>query len=198
MIVYHGFEMSPAAFHDLKARPLPGGWRGEYASQSPLNAHYVTRGGGGAEGTAGYLALPGSHADQFYAEATPQWYASPQALDLRDTRVSLWLKAVTPIRVAPGYRPHLFIDDFDDPNHSYCGWYVTEPLRVGVDWLLNDVDLRNDPSLWTRYSENREIDTVLARVGFIGVMYLNGTAFRGVDACGILGIDELRYGMPLE
>ena len=31
---------------------------------------------------------------------------------------------------------------------------------------------------------------------FIGVMYLRGKDFKGVNATGILGIDEFRYNIP--
>ena len=201
MVIHHGFEMPPREFESRKAWPVGGDvrgdWRGEYASQSPLNALYVTNEGGGAEGTAGYLALPGAHADQFYAEATPRWYRPRRALDLRHTRAMLHLKAISPLRTAAGYAPYLFIDDYDEPTNTYCGWYHRQPLVIGDEWTLNAVDLVNDESQWTRYSRGRSLDAVLSHVGFIGVMFLRGTEFRGVDACGVLGIDEFRYNVPL-
>ena len=34
------------------------------------------------------------------------------------------------------------------------------------------------------------------QVGFIGVMYLRGTEYQGVDARGVLGLDEFKYNIP--
>src|SRR5512134_2437595 len=97
MIIHHDFEMSPEEFEARKAWPIEGtkDWKGEYASQSPLNQMRVVRDGCGAEGTQGYLALEGTSSELFYAEATPLWYRRRQAFDLRDTRTTLYLKAIT-------------------------------------------------------------------------------------------------------
>ncbi|MBI2190907.1 MAG: hypothetical protein HYU36_02840 [Planctomycetes bacterium] len=202
MIVHHSFDLSPEEFEARKAWPLQRGglgcdWKGDFASQSPLNAMYISREGDGAEGSSSFLALPGRHSDQFYAEATPYWQRPRQTFDLRNTRATLYLKAITPITVNAGYRPHLFIDDYCEQANTFCGWYLNQPLRVGAEWTLNVLDLFNDEKLWTRYSDQRSLDTVLSRVGFIGGTYIGGTHFRGVDAQGILGIDELRYQIPL-
>lgn len=202
-VVHHNFEFSKEEFEKRKAWPIKPqvtpvlDWEGEYASQSPLNQMHIATEGGGAEGTASYLALVGTNSDQFYAEATPRWYRPRVALDLRNTRTRFYLKAIKPVTVANGYHPYLFIDDFDDVTNTYCGWYLSKPLRVGKDWTPNDLALRNDESLWTRYSSDRPLDTVLGRVGFIGVMYLRGIEYKGVNANGILGIDEFRYNLPL-
>ena len=199
MIIHHNFEMSVKEFESKKAWPISGthDWKGEYASQSPLNAMYVTHEGGGADGTPGYLALPGANANEFYAEASPRWYRPRQCLDLRNTRTSLYLKAITAIHVNEGYHPYLFIDDYQEEN-NYCGWYVKKPLLVGEAWTFNQVDLLNDEKIWTRYSGDRSIDHVLSHVGFIGVMYLRGINPKGVNARGILGIDEFKYNIPLQ
>lgn len=203
MTVLHDFEMTAQQFEARKARPTPGKsagyWQGDFASQSPLNSmHVVNRGrADGANGTDGYLALPGANADQFYAEASPIWERPSTTYDLRDTLASMFLKAITPIVVNGGYEPHLFVVQFDPKDDSLCGWYVTEPLKVGEDWTLNAVGLVNDESLWTRYSNTRSLDVVLSRVGFIGVMYFRDAVFKGVNARGILGIDELKFDMPL-
>jgi hypothetical protein len=204
-IVHHDFELDFEDFEERKAWPLRapvnatggGDWRGEYASQSPLNAMHIATRGGGANGTARYLALRGNQSDQFYAEATPRWYRPRVALDLRDTRATLHLKAVTPLTVHPGYAPYLFIDDYCEETHTYCGWYLNQSLQVGPAWTLNTCDLRQDERRWVRYSQTRSLDTVLSRVGFIGVMYLRGTQFTGVGAQGVLGLDEFTYGLPL-
>lgn len=199
MIIHHDFEMSPKVFEQRKAWPTPGQsvgcWKGDYASQSPLNAFFVSKDGGGANGTTGYLALPGANSDQFYAEASPLWERPSLTYDLRNTRTSFYLKAITPILVNEGYRPYVFIDDFEPADNSLCGWYLHQPLNVGAQWTLNQVDLLNDESRWTRYSNSRPLDKVLSRVGFIGVMYLSGIKFQGVNARGILGIDELRFNI---
>ena len=106
------------------------------------------------------------------------------------------MKAITPIQVNEGYHPYLFIDDYQEEN-NYCGWYVNKPLQVGATWTFNQVDLLNDGKIWTRYSGDRSLDNVLSNVGFIGVMYLRGINPRGVNARGILGIDEFKYNIPL-
>ena len=211
MIIHHGFD-EPNAFQKQKAYPSrPGSWdwMGEWASQSPLNAVYQTSAGGGAEGTPGYLALPGAQADQFYVGATPVWHRPREVFDLRDTRASFYLKAITPIQVTEGYAPHLFIADvvFEDDveyRHNITGWFIRQSLKVEAAWTFNQVDLLNDEGLWTRYSEagvpnqgDRSLDRVLSRVGFIGVMYIFGKHFKGVNARGILGLDEFKYNIPL-
>jgi hypothetical protein len=199
-IIHHDFEMSPEEFEARKAWPIKGtrDWKGEYASQSPLNQMRVVRDGKGAEGTSGWLALEGTNSEQFYAEATPRWYRPRQVFDLRNTRATLYLKAITPITTGEGYRPYLFIDDYIEADNSYCGWFVNQPLQVGLDWTFNQVDLMNEETLWTRYSPaNRSLDTVLSNVGFIGVMHFSHTNYTEVNATGILGIDEFRYNIPL-
>ncbi len=202
-LVHHDFEMTHEEFEDRKAWPeywpidSKVDFTGDYASQSPVgNMHIGTR-GGGAAGTGRYLALRGVNSDQFYVEATPRWYRPRAALDLRDTRAALYLKAITPLTVNEGYQPYLFIDDYCGETQSYCGWYVNQPLRVGTTWTFNELDLLNDESLWVRYSHQRPLDTVLSQVGFIGLMCLCGTKFHGVGAKGILGLDEFRYHIPL-
>src|ERR1043166_6109211 len=169
-IIHHDFEMSPEEFEARKAWPIKGtrDWKGEYASQSPLNQMRVVRDGRGAEGTQGYLALEGTNSDLFYAEATPRWYRPRQALDLRDTRTTLYLKAVTPITQVEGYQAYLFIADYLETNQTYCGWFVNQPLRVERDWTFNQIDLLNDENRWTCYAADRSLDTVLSTVGFIG------------------------------
>jgi hypothetical protein len=199
MIIHHGFDFSPEEFEAKKAWPIKGtkDWKGEYASQSPLNAMYLVRDGRGAEGTPGWLALPGTNSEQFYAEATPRWYRPRQALDLRNTRATLYLKAVTPITMNEGWLPCLFIDDYCEEDNSYCGWFVNQPLRVGAEWTFNQIDLINDEKLWTRYSPaDRSLDAVLSNVGFIGVMHFSRVNYQGVNANGVLGIDEFKYNIP--
>jgi hypothetical protein len=204
-MIHHDFEFTPAEFEARKARPerLPidatVDWTGEYASQSPLNAMTIETHGGGAAGTKSYLALHGNNSAQFYCEATPWWYRPRQVLDLRNTRATLYLKAITPITVNPGYQPYLFIDDYCEVARSYCGWYLNQLLQVGNDWVRNDLILPNDPALWTRYSEARSLDTVLSRVGFIGVAYArrHTATGSGVGATGVLGLDEFTYDVPL-
>jgi len=86
MVIHHGFEMTSQQFEARKAWPTPeksaGYWQGDFASQSPLNTCYVVIHGraDGADGTDGYLALPGANADQFYAEASPVWELRPGRL----------------------------------------------------------------------------------------------------------------------
>ncbi|MSP13038.1 MAG: hypothetical protein EXR62_08770 [Chloroflexi bacterium] len=177
----------------VKAVPGAAGWSGQWASQSPLNAWYIVTDGNGANGSQGYLALPGREADQFYAESTPYWWTPSTTFDLRDTEVSFYLQEIEPITVAPGYRPYVFIDDYI-PGGDYCGWYIKQPLTVGQgEWAYNRVILANDESAWVRYSNNRSLDQVLSTVGFIGVMYIKDTACQGVNATGVLGIDKFEY-----
>lgn len=178
----------------VSATRASGKWSGEWASQSPLNHWHRETEGGGAQGNAAYCALVGENSDQFYAESTPNWWTPSTLFDLRGSRVSFYLKAVRPITVATGYNPHLFIVIGYHVPQDHCGWYIRQPLRIGEgQWTLNELELRSDEALWSRYWGKRTIDEVLARVGFIGVMYLKGTNFMGVHATGILGIDRFRY-----
>jgi hypothetical protein len=142
------------------------------------------------------LPVPGPREVKISVEATPRWYRPRQALDLRDTRASLWLKVITPLTVNPGYHRHLFIADYCEDSQTYCGWYVKRPLSVRPEWTFNEISLPADEAHWVRYSLDRDLDTVLSRVGFIGVMYLRGMTYKGVGARGILGIDEFRYNLP--
>ena len=170
-------------------------WKGEWASQSPLNAISQSTIGGGAEGSPGYLSLLGQESDQFYVESTPAWWPRRTDFDLRETYASFYLKEIQSVSVNVGYEPHLFIAD-SIPGDPITGWYVKKPLEVGVDcWVLNEVSLKNDECLWLCYSGERSLDQVLSRTGFIGVMYLNGVDFRGVGANGVLGVDEFIYGL---
>ena len=56
-----------------------------------------------------FLALCGAGSAEFYVEACPVWERPRRVFDLRNTLTSFYLKAITPIAVNPGYRPHLFI-----------------------------------------------------------------------------------------
>lgn len=170
-------------------------WQGEWASEFPLNTFHICQDGGGANGSAGYLALPVQDAPEFYAESTPYWWETSTTFDLRDTRASFFLKELEPITVNEGYRPRLFIADYE-PGHGYCGWDRRQELTVGVgEWVFNDVELVADESAWARYSNERDLDRVLSRVGFIGIRYAVDHGRKGVGATGVLGIDEFSYNL---
>jgi hypothetical protein len=171
------------------------------ASQAPLDQLYLAT-DGGALGTPGYVALPGHDADQFYAESTPIWWVPPRLYDLRDTWAAFYLKAVTPIRVAAGYSPHLFIAaTFPDPGvargFSIDGWFLATSLEVGQgEWTYNEVHLANDPNEWVHYVDQpRTLDWTLGHCGFIGWMYLSDKNFRGVRANGTMGWDEFCFNL---
>jgi len=165
-----------------------------WASQSPLDRMYLATEGGGAEGTPGYLALPGDDADEFYAETTPYWWVPSRTFDLRDTRVRFYLKEVRPISVAAGFEPRLFVADYV-PGAGYSTSIRKEPLRVGKgDWALNEFELRPEPSLWIDHQ--RAIGTVLQQAGFIGIAYHDLTNSKGTHARGVLGIDEFEFNLP--
>ena len=170
-------------------------WQGEWASEYPLNSFHICNDGGGANGSEGYLALPAHDAPEFYAESTPQWWEQSTTFDLRGTRASFYLKQIEAITVNEGYRPRLFIADYQR-GHGYCGWDLRRELVVGIDgWAHNEVDLVNDESAWARYSNERSLDQVLSRVGFIGVRYSVLHGRKGVGATGVLGIDEFSYDL---
>ena len=170
-------------------------WTGEWASTDPTGAIYQTTDGGGANGSRGYLALPGENADKFYAESTPYWWTPSTTFDLRDTWAAFYLKEISPITANDRYKPLLFVDGFV-PGQGYCGWWLKAPLTVGAgEWAFNQVQLVNDESAWIQYSSGRSLDQVLSTAGFIGVMYNDKSTFRKVNANGILGIDEFTYGL---
>src|SRR5262245_30946557 len=173
-----------------------------FASQSPLDQLYLATEGGGALGTPGYAALPGQDADQFYAESTPIWWVPGRLYDLRDTWATFYLKAITPIQVAAGYTPHLFIAaPFPDPGvargFSLDGWYLATSLTVGDgEWAYNEAHLANDPAQWVHYVDQpRTLDYTLGHCGFIGWMYLKDKNFRGVQATGTIGWDEFCFNL---
>ena len=177
-------------------------WKGDWASQSELNQFEIRNDGQGANGSRGYLALTGKDSDQFYIESTPYWWAETTEVDLRDTYTTFYLKELELLTVADGYQPYLFISNHRlDEEHArqygsgQCGWYLNQPLTIGKsEWAYNELYLGNDPSLWTRYSGGRSLDTALSQAGYIGVMYLSGTRYQGVTANGVLGWDEFAYG----
>lgn len=193
--VHHGFDRPSQralrpGFDYLKRTPSEG-----WASQSPLDRMYLATEGGGADGTPGYLALPGDDADEFYAESTPYWWVPSRAFDLRGTRVRFYLKEVKPITVAAGFEPRLFVADYVEGG-GYGTSILKEPLRVGRgEWAPNEVELRAAADLWVE-NARRPIGVVLSQVGFIGVAYHNLTTSRGTHARGVLGIDEFRFNLP--
>jgi hypothetical protein len=170
----------------------------------PLDACYLATEGGGARGTPGYLALEAYDAFEFYAESTPVWWVPGRLYDLRDTWATFYLKAITPITVAPGWAPHLFIAAYvprtRGPNVHLSGWYLREELVVGSGaWAYNEVFLANDPARWVNYTSNPPedggLDRALGQCGFIGWMYMNGENFRGVQATGTMGWDEFAFNL---
>jgi len=172
------------------------------ASQSPLDRMVYATEGGGALGTPGYVALPVHDADQFYAESTPIWWVPARVYDLRDTWATFYLKAIAPIQVAAGYTPHLFIAaTFSEPTvargFSIDGWYLATSLEVGQStWTYNEVRLVNDPNQWIHYVDQpKTLDWTLAHCGFIGWMYLKDMNVRGVQANGIMGLDEFSFNL---
>jgi hypothetical protein len=174
----------------------------------PLDPMWLATEGGGAEGTPGYLAHAGHDDDEFYNESTPTWWIPGRYYDLRDTWCTFYLKEIEPITVASGYKPCLFLAAYmprglPRPNHRLSCWYLPEPLQVGKgEWAYNEIHLANDPSRWITYYSIDAADTldaVLAHCGFIGWMYLNDAIedhpYRGVNATGVLGWDEMRYNL---
>lgn len=178
------------------------------AGQSPLDPMWLATDGGGAEKTSGYLAQAARGADEFYNESTPTWWIPGRYYDLRDTWCTFYLKEIEPISVAPGYKPYLFIAAYmpmglPRPNHRLSCWYIPEKLKVGRgEWALNEIFLSSDASKWINYhsSDGRDtLDDVLAHCGFIGWMYMNDAKkdqpFRGVQATGVMGWDEMRFNL---
>ena len=169
----------------------------------PLDACYLATEGGGAEDTPGYLALEAYDAFEFYAESTPVWWIPGRLYDLRDTWATFYLKEITPITVAAGFAPHLFIAAYvphsREPHRRLSGWYLKETLHVGKgEWAYDEVLLTTDESKWVNYTPNPREDTLdlaLAQCGFIGWMYLKDTLFRGVQATGVMGWDEFKFNL---
>jgi hypothetical protein len=170
----------------------------------PLDACYLATEGGGAAGTPGYLALEAYDAFEFYAESTPVWWIPGRLFDLRNTWTTFHLKEITPITVAPGYQPHLFIAAYVPhsraPNVHLSAWYMQERLKVGHGaWAYNEVFLTTDPTKWLNYTRNPAedggLDAALGQCGFIGWMYMNGLNFRGVQATGTIGWDEFTFNL---
>lgn len=181
------------------------------AGQSPLDPMWLATEGGGAEGTASYLAHAARDSDEFYNESTPTWWIPGRYYDLRDTWCSFYLKEIEPISVADGYLPYLFIAAYmpgglPRPNHRLSCWYLPEPLVVGQgEWAYNERQLVNDPARWINYHStdtSDSLDNVLAHCGFIGWMYFNPAAERqpyvGVRATGVMGWDEMRFNLNAE
>lgn len=187
------------------ASPVPNRtYDGEFFSTTPENAFYLVQDGGGAEGSRGYLALPGSDSDQFYVESTPVWWTPTTTFDLRDTEASFYLKELTEITVADGYAPYLFIAAYiEDTKYLTC-WRQLRQVLIGQgEWAFNRVVLEEDDAQWLCYGCSHPdarpgLDYVLSHCGFLGIMYQKGSEFRQVHATGLLGLDELRYNIPLK
>jgi hypothetical protein len=181
----------------LRAQPL------DTCKAMPLDACYLATEGGGAEGSSGYLALEAYDACEFYAESTPVWWVPGRLYDLRDTWATFYLKEITPVTVAPGFAPHLFIAAYVPhsraPNVHLSAWYLKEQLQVGTnEWAYNEIRLTTDPTRWVNYSNNppeEGLDLALGQCGFIGWMYTNGMNFRGVQATGTMGWDEFQFNL---
>jgi hypothetical protein len=178
------------------------------AGQSPLDPMWLATEGGGAEGTPGYLAQRAEDSDEFYNESTPTWWIPGRYYDLRDTWCTFYLKELSPITVAPGYKPCLFVAAYmpkglPRPNHRLSCWYLPDALKVGKgEWAYNEIHLVNDPSQWINYHSTDAADTldeVLAHCGFIGWMYMSPDKperpFTGVHGNGVMGWDEMRFNL---
>lgn len=176
----------------------------EWASESPLDYMAVRYDNKGARGSRGYLTLIGTNADQFYAESTPYWWVPSRTFDLRGGRTSFYLPAITPITVSgPAYQPGLFVAAYVE-NEGYTTLILKDPLTVGAagNWAHNVIDIPSDPERWLVFRDTHvitqlSVPDVLRNVGFIGVMYHNLSptfGYRGVNATGILGIDEFEFG----
>ncbi len=187
------------------ASPVPNRtYDGEFFSTSPENAFHLVQDGGGAEGSRGYLALPSADSNQFYVESTPVWWTPTTTFDLRDTVTSFYLKELEKITVADGYAPHLFVAAYIEDTRYLTCWRQVREVRIGADdWELNRIELRVDDSEWLNYAcshpdQRPDLDYVLSHCGFVGVMYQKDSEFRQAHASGVLGLDELRYNLPLD
>ncbi len=187
-----------------KAASVPNRtYDGEFFSTSPENAFELVQDGGGAEGSRGYLALPGDDSNQFYVESTPVWWTPTTTFDLRDTMATFYLKELEKITVADGYAPYVFIAAYIDDTKYLTTWRQLQEVSIGVgEWAFNRIALRVEASQWLNYActhpdRRPDLDYALSHCGFFGIMYQNGPEFRRVHATGVLGLDELRYNMPL-
>jgi len=199
--VVHHFEQpgTRASRPDMRyQRPFPI----DSVKSMPLDWAYLATDGGGADGTAGYVALEAYDALEFYAESAPIWWVPGRLFDLRDTWTTFYFKEIEPITVADGWRPHLFAGArVPSLRHTQrlSAWYLKEPLTTGNgEWTYNEVLLSNDQSKWINYTQNppeQTLDMTLGQCGFIGWMYMKGNAFRGANATGVIGWDEFRFNL---
>ncbi len=179
------------------------------AAQSLLDQIELVTGGGGANGSSGYVRQIGNDSDEFYCESTPTWWIPGRYYDLRDSWCTFYLKELEPITVAPGYNPCMFIaaympEGLPRENHRLSCWYMPPTLKVGKgEWAYNEVKLANDPSKWVQYGRNNPpedtLDTTLAHCGFIGWMYMTDAdvphPYTGVHATGVIGFDEMCFNL---
>jgi hypothetical protein len=201
--VVHHFEEFGLRAYRPDCRPYLRRYPLDSCKALPLDACYLATEGGGAEGTRGYLALEAYDAFEFYAESTPVWWIPGRLFDLRDTWATCYLKEITPITVADGFAPHLFIAAYVPhtraSNMRLSAWYLKEPLVVGKDdWAYNEVYLTTDASKWVNYTTNPPEDTLdlaLGQCGFIGWMFTKEKLFRGVQATGTMGWDEFTFNL---
>lgn len=201
-VIHHFEEFGLRAYRPdqrtfLRRNPL------DSCKSMPLDACYLATDGGGAEDTPGYLALEAYDALEFYAESTPVWWIPGRLYDLRETWATFYLKAVTPITVADGFTPHLFIAAYVPHSRAttlhLSAWYLRAPLQVGAGaWASNEVFLSTDERDWVNYTSNplhEGLDVALGQCGFIGWMYTRGKDFRGVQATGTIGWDEFCFNL---
>ena len=204
-VIHHFEEFGLRAYRPdcrlyLRHNPL------DSCKSMPLDACYLATAGGGAEGTPGYLALEAYDAFEFYAESTPVWWIPGRLYDLRDTWATCYLKEISPITVAEGYEPHLFIAAHLPrtrvPGMRLSAWYLRETLAVGRgEWAYNETFLTTDPTQWVNYTTNPPEDTLdlaLGQCGFIGWMYTKDKQFRSVQATGTIGWDEFAFNLKAE
>ena len=135
--------------------------------------------------------------------STPVWWTPSTTFDLRDTTATFYLKELEKITVAEGYAPYVFIAAYIDDTRYLTTWRQLQEVSIGVgEWEFNRIALRVEASQWLNYActhpdRRPGLDYALSHCGFFGIMYQNGPEFRRVHASGVLGLDELRYNMPL-
>ena len=139
------------------------------------------------------------------------WESTPRMVDAHhkpstcaDTITSFYLKELEKITVADGYAPHLFVAAYIEDTRYLTCWRQVREVKIGADdWESNRIVIRVDSSEWINYACSHpdqlpDLDYVLSRCGFIGVMYQKDSEFRQAHASGVLRLDELRYNIPLD
>ena len=170
---------------DIYIGGVRGWYVGAWGAKGPPQANFDYSAESGADGSPGFIIL--NSGAQAYFEYMPATLQVPKYYDLRGGLFSLELKAIGEYQASG--TPHLFVC-----GGFYSCYYHKDPLVIGKQWTKNERTL--DPAAFVPEHSFASIgaENVLARVGYIGVMFISPQGSRNdVNLKGRIGIDDFHF-----